>query len=82
MGIVRKLEEVDQAMNSMTTRNDLAGFLNDSENAQRLNGLVEDIRYALMDYQVCIPKTLGPIASKIFLRLPCGETSMRKAVRS
>ena len=28
-------------------------FLTNTENAQRVNGLVEDIRISLMDYQVC-----------------------------
>ena len=56
MGVSRELEEIGRAMNSMTTEDDLADFLNNPENAQRLNGLVEDISYALMDYQVCVPK--------------------------
>ena len=43
-------------MDSIKTRSDLADFVNDPENAQRLNGLVEDIRYAFTDYQVCTPK--------------------------
>ena len=45
-------------MNSITTQEDLADFLKDPENAQRWNSLVEDIRYALIDYQVCILKRL------------------------
>ena len=53
MGISKKLEEVGRAMNPISTRNDHADFLNDPENAQRLNALVEDIRHAFMDYQVC-----------------------------
>ena len=55
-------------MNSMTTRDGLADFLNNPENAQRLNGLVEDIRYALMDYQVCILSPPAFIVSNIRLR--------------
>lgn len=47
-------------MGSMTTRNDLVDFLGNLENAQKLNDLVEDIRYAVMDYQVRPPKTLAP----------------------
>ena len=43
-------------MNTMMTRNDLADFLNNPENTQRLDGLVEDVRYALIDYRVCGPK--------------------------
>jgi len=49
------LTEIGQAMDSIVTQQDLTCFLNDPENAQRLNSLVEDIRYALMDYQVCTP---------------------------
>ena len=55
-GVARKLEEVGQAVRSMTTRSDLADFLNSLENAQKFNGLVEDLRYALMDYHVCAPE--------------------------
>ena len=43
-------------MGSMTVREDLVGFLGNGENARNLNGLVEDIRYALIDYQVRAPK--------------------------
>jgi len=52
------LEEIGQAMNSMTTQEDFADSLKDPENAQRFNSLVEDIRYALMDYRVCVPRDL------------------------
>jgi len=38
---------------SVATQEDLALSLGISENAHKLNGLVEDIRDALMDYQVC-----------------------------
>ena len=44
MGITRKLEEVGQTIGSITAQEDLAGFLNNPENARKLNGLVEDIR--------------------------------------
>jgi len=36
----------------MTTQEDLALFLRNPGNAQKLNGLVQDIRGALMVYQV------------------------------
>jgi len=39
-------------MGSVATQEDLAIFLGVPENAQKVNGLVEDIRDALMDYQV------------------------------
>ena len=63
MGITRRLKKIDQDLDSITTQKDLARFLNHTENAQKLNGLVEDIRDALMGYQVCTPKPLGLIAS-------------------
>jgi len=54
MGTTRKLQEVGQVMGSIVLpENDLVGFLNDPKNAQRVDDLVEDICYALMDYQVC-----------------------------
>jgi hypothetical protein len=57
------LKEVDQTLDSITARKDLAEFLNDTENAQKVNGLVADIHDAWMDYQVCFPKPLALIAS-------------------
>jgi len=54
--IVRQLKEIGQAMGSITTRKDLVPFLKNPENAHKVNGLVEDIRYALIDYQVSSSK--------------------------
>jgi len=51
-GISRKLEDVRQALDPMTTQKDVAQFLSNTENAQKLNDLVDDIREAVMDYQV------------------------------
>ena len=53
MWFARKLKEVGQTLEVMTSQNDLSHFLNNPKNGQRVNSLVEDIRYALMDYQVC-----------------------------
>ena len=36
----------------MTTQKNIAQFLNNTENAQKLNDLVDDIREAVIDYQV------------------------------
>ena len=57
-GVVRKLEGIGQAMHSITTRSDLAEFLHRPENAQKFNGLIEDIRHALMGYHVRVPNDL------------------------
>jgi len=40
-------------MGSIATQNNHVDFLNNPENAQKVDALVDDIRYALMDYQVC-----------------------------
>ena len=53
MEITRKLEDIHQALDRMTTQNDIVQFLSNAENAQKLNDLVDDIREAVMDYQVC-----------------------------
>jgi hypothetical protein len=61
--IARKLKDVNQTLDSITTQNDLVQFLNNTENAQKLDGLVGDIHDALMCYQVCAPKPLVLITS-------------------
>jgi hypothetical protein len=54
MVIARKLEEVHQDLTQLTGQGIAVGFLTNNENAQRINGLVEDIREVIMDYQVCM----------------------------
>jgi len=81
MGIARKLREVGQTMGSMTTQENLAHFLKIPENAQKLNDLVEDIRDALMGYQVCTRKRLARIGPNICLRLRYDETSTTRVVK-
>ena len=49
--------------------------MNNTENAQKLNDLVDDIREAVMDYQVRIPKAPAPVMPNIYLRLPYNGTS-------
>ena len=65
MEVVRKLEDVRQALDPMTTEKDIAQFLGNAENAQKLNDLVDDIREAVMDYQVCTSKRLALEISNI-----------------
>jgi len=52
-------------MGSVATQEGLARFLGIPKNAQEVNGLVEDIRDALMDYQVWFPKRLTLIIADI-----------------
>ena len=55
MGTARKLEEVHRELALLERQGKVVEFLANTENAQRINGLVEDIRHAMMDYQVCAP---------------------------
>ena len=55
----------------MSAQKNIAQFLNNVQNAQKLNDLVDDVREALMDYQVCASKCLALPTSNMFLRLPC-----------
>ena len=78
--IGRELEVVSQAMESVTTQDDLADFLNNPENAQRVNDLVEDIRDALMDYQVCILEHPAHTMANTGFRLRYDEISTTRVV--
>jgi len=80
MGTTRKLEEIGQAMDPITTKKDLALFLKKPENAHKLNNLVQDIRYALMDYQVCTHERLALIVTDVLPRLRSNEICTMKAV--
>jgi len=68
-------------MESLTIQDNLVDFLNDPENAQRVDDLVEDISYALMDYQVCTATQNHLIIPNILSRLHCGKTSITRAVK-
>ena len=65
MAIIRKLDDVRQVLDPMATRNDIVQFLSNAENAQRLNDLVDDIREAVMDYQVRTSEGLALSVSNI-----------------
>jgi len=59
----------------MATQKDIAQFLNNAENAQRLSDLVDDINEAVIEYQVRALIPLALITSNIRLRLPCSKAS-------
>jgi hypothetical protein len=60
--VTRKLKEVGETLDSVISQEDIVQFLNDTENAEEFNILVEDIRNALLAYQVCTPELLAYIA--------------------
>jgi len=67
--IARKLGDVHQDLVPLAEQGNIVGFLTSAENVQRINGLVEDIREALMDYQVCVLNYLPPPCSTLVLDL-------------
>lgn len=64
----------------MTAENDLTHFLKNPENALEFNGLVEDIRGALMDYQVCALESFVFTVPNICHRLRYNAKSTTRAV--
>ena len=55
MRIERKLEDVRQELALLGEQGKTKGFFNNAENAEKLGGLVEDLRDIIMDYQVRAP---------------------------
>jgi hypothetical protein len=56
------------------------GFFNNVMNADKLGGLVEDIRDAVMGYQVRNQNKLTSPMPDIYFRLRCNKTSMIRVV--
>ena len=50
--IGRKLEDIRQDLALLGEQGKAKGFFNNVENADKLGGLVEDVRDVIMDYQV------------------------------
>ena len=65
MGIPRKLKDVRRGLTIPSEQGKLVGFLANAENAQMINGLVEDLRETLMDYQVWISNYSFSITSNL-----------------
>ena len=53
MGIARSLEDIYRGLARLETQGKVEGFFKNVENADKLSGAVEDIRDAMMEYQVC-----------------------------
>ena len=68
MGVGSKLGDVHQELALLGEQGKAKGFFNNVENADKLVGLVEDIRDAVMDYQVCIPSNNSPSPCSYFLQ--------------
>jgi len=51
------------------------GFFNNVKNADKLGGLIEDIRDSVMEYQVCNQNELTSSIVDIYFRLDYNRTS-------
>ena len=48
------MENVRQDLALLEAQGNIEGFFSNTENADKLSGLLEDIRDAMLEYQVCI----------------------------
>ena len=55
----RKLEEIRRELSLLGEQGKTKGFFNNAENAEKLVGLVEDLRDVMMDYQVRTPSNVS-----------------------
>ena len=60
MRIRRKFREVLRDLAPLEKQGPVEGFFNNTENATQLGGLVEGIRDAMMEYQVCASNPPSP----------------------
>ena len=67
MRICRKLEDIQRDLVLLGEQGKAKGFLNNVENADKLGGLVEDVRDAIMDYQVRVASKNPPLSCSSFL---------------
>lgn len=56
MGVSRQLEDILDELEPLAGQGKVEGFFSNVENLDKLGGLAEDIRDAMMDYQVCVHK--------------------------
>ena len=71
----RKLQGVLRDLVPLEEEGKVEGFFNNAENAGRLGDLVEDIRDAITEYQVCALSLWISIRSDVCVRLRCNKES-------
>ena len=82
MGITRKLENISQGLTLSAEQGEVMELLASTENAQRINSLVEDIHEALIVYQVCITNHSISTTSDLCARPHCNKISTTRVVSS
>ena len=82
-GITRSLENIHRGLIQLVGQGKIEGFFNNVENADKLGGAVEDIRDAMMEYQVRIHNlSTAILISDIRTRLRYSKTSTTRTVNS
>ena len=82
MGITRGLENVRRGLARLEGQGKVEGFFNNVGNADKLSGAVEDIRDAMMEYQVRIRGLSAIGMTDVRARLHCSKTSTTRTVNS
>lgn len=82
MEICRKLDDVCRDLALLEEQGKVEGFFNNVVNADKLGGLVEDIRYAMMEYQVCIHNLSISDTSDVRIRHLYSKISTTRAAGS
>ena len=80
MEIARRLEDICLGLAQLMEGGEVVESLTNTENVQRINGLVEDIHEALMEYQVCILSHTFSITSDLYVRPHYNRISTMRVV--
>ena len=80
--IDRKLQDIRRDLSPLEGQGNIEGFFNNAENAGKLGSLVEEIRDAMMEYQVFTHKPTMSSASDTRNRLRYSKISTTTAVDS
>lgn len=76
----RKLQDVLQDLALLQEQGKIEGFFKNVENASRLGGLVDEIRDAMMEYQVCV-SNYSPLPCLMFVPDFIATRYLRQATR-
>ena len=82
VAIPRTLENVCRGLARLEGHGTVEGFFNNVENADKLSGAVEDIRDAMMEYQVCIRNLSAIGISDVRTRLRYSKISTTRTASS
>ena len=82
MWIARDLDKILRGLEPLAEQGKAEGFFNNVKNADKLAGLVEDIRDTVMKYQVCRQKELTSPIPDVYLRLRYNKISTTRAANS